>query len=74
MARQMVTISHPEIEGTAVVPATALPHMDPRWEVVDASEAASAPTQHEHDGPGHQPEADPETPADVAGSTTENQE
>lgn len=35
MAVEMVRIEHPEIDGTALVPSTALAHMDERWKVVD---------------------------------------
>lgn len=42
MARKMIEVRHDGIEGTAVVPETALEHMDGKWEPVDPA-AASVP-------------------------------
>lgn len=33
--REFVTVRHPDVNAAAVVPRSALPYLDPAWQVVD---------------------------------------
>jgi hypothetical protein len=71
MARLMVTVRHPGIEGAAVVPESALQHMDPAWEVVgdNAPEPAQRKPRRQRGRA-----AATQTPAIPADNNNENQE
>lgn len=47
MSQHLIWVEHPDVDGRAQVPATALPHMDPHWtrvpdEVLEAEQQAAA--------------------------------
>lgn len=47
MSQHLIWVEHPDVDGRAQVPATALPHMDPHWtqvpdDVLEAEQRAAA--------------------------------
>lgn len=45
MARELIEVEHPGIEGTALVPESALRHMSPQWhKVADDAETGAGDT------------------------------
>lgn len=70
MTREMVTVRHDGIKGTARVPKTALKQMK-GWEVVDDDAAAASSTEGEENPAGDQADGDAsqQTPADPPADT-----